>query len=352
MSRALLPWLGVALLTALAVEGSARLALSSDAFLRQVDGATPTGRRLASQHRARKALAQDREALSRVGAGRLRFDPDLGWVPRPGEHAPQGRRTVIGPDGLRHTGPPRRGAPLLLVGDSFTFGDEVADDETWAWHLADDLDRPVLNGGVLSYGLGQTVLRAEALLDEHAPAQLVVGVTSVMLVRTDLSWDAWRKPRFTLQDGSLVPPDTPLPAPEALLAPPPSAALALARVWTETLTGDLTDLQPVRPLLDALVARLVAQADVPVLWVYLPVAEELTRPPRAPAMDGQAWLAQRCATDGLACLDPTERLRQAHAEGIPLVRGAHWSPEAHRLLAEAVATHLASRQAGGPEAPP
>ena len=62
------------------------------------------------------------------------------------------------------------GSVILAVGDSFTFGDEVKDDETWPAHLQQLLGRRVLNAGVSGYGFDQIVLRAEK--DRAGPASV------------------------------------------------------------------------------------------------------------------------------------------------------------------------------------
>ena len=63
--------------------------------------------------------------------------------------------------------------PILAVGDSFVFGDQVSDDETWPALLERRLNRRVVNGGVSGYGLLQSVLRAEQLLKQQ-PYSLVI----------------------------------------------------------------------------------------------------------------------------------------------------------------------------------
>src|ERR1041384_48040 len=94
------------------------------------------------------------------------YDPMLGWVPSPGFSTKsfyRNRQLSITPDGLRSNGAPGvqlSGRPILAVGDSFTFGDEVADDETWPAHLEKLLQQRVLNGGVFAYGIDQMVLRS------------------------------------------------------------------------------------------------------------------------------------------------------------------------------------------------
>ena len=118
-------------------------------------------------------------------------DPLLGFVPRSGY---QGRdnlwhtQVTIDGNGIRSNGDQPRppGAAILAVGDSFTFGDQVSDQETWPAHLERRLQRPVWNGGVFGYSFGQTVLRAEQLLERQPFAQLVVSLIPDDLKRCEL----------------------------------------------------------------------------------------------------------------------------------------------------------------------
>jgi hypothetical protein len=66
------------------------------------------------------------------------------------------------------------GPELLLVGDSFTAGVGVNDAETFAWRLAEGLDRPVRNHGVGGFGPVQAVLKFEAIADAYPDVAVVV----------------------------------------------------------------------------------------------------------------------------------------------------------------------------------
>jgi len=87
-------------------------------------------------------------------------DDVLGWAPEPGRlgrtAAAYGGRAdyTIDMDGLRSNGQTRpTGEAILATGDSFTFGQEVNDSESWPAELERLLARPVLNWGVAGYGL-------------------------------------------------------------------------------------------------------------------------------------------------------------------------------------------------------
>ena len=75
-------------------------------------------------------------------------DPDLGWTPRPGYRGDDNVwKTIVSidDDGLRNNGQPRpKGKPIVVVGDSFAFGDEVSDNQTLPAALERATGRPVL----------------------------------------------------------------------------------------------------------------------------------------------------------------------------------------------------------------
>lgn len=94
----------------------------------------------------------------------VRFDAELGWVVRPSWTAPDGsvRTSSIGTRGAREyaEAPPPGATRVVAFGDSYTWCDEVADDETWEHAIErDHPDWEVLNLGVGGYGTDQALLR-------------------------------------------------------------------------------------------------------------------------------------------------------------------------------------------------
>jgi hypothetical protein len=116
--------------------------------------------------------------------------PVLGYVPRAGFASRDnhwGTLVSIDADGMRRNGdgpPPPGDRVIAVVGDSFTFGDEVDDRDSWPAQLERELQRPVKNGGVFGYSLTQAVLRAEAMLERFPVDTLVVSFIPDDLVRS------------------------------------------------------------------------------------------------------------------------------------------------------------------------
>lgn len=160
-------------------------------------------------------------------AAALRHDPQLGWTaPLEGRTDPlrtfDGNGARTGPEPLadeRSEGLRR----IICLGDSFTFGAEVADDEAWSYLL--DMEREDLelaNLGVGGHGLGQTLLRWRRDGVRLAPDEVWLGwlpsaaqrvVTVYRPAQNHRAAQVLPKPRFRLGPGGeleLVP----NPAPE------------------------------------------------------------------------------------------------------------------------------------------
>jgi len=149
-----------------------------------------------------------------------RYDPYLGYVPTPGavSYNPvwQTRARIdwkgLRSNGVEGAGP--RGVPVLAVGDSFTYGDEVDDRDTWPAALERLLDRPVRNGGVFGYGFDQIVLRSEVLLDTVPADWLIVSLIADDVDRCEYSYRYGWKPYFDVVEEELVRRNAPVPRPD------------------------------------------------------------------------------------------------------------------------------------------
>jgi hypothetical protein len=336
-------------LFAVAIEGLGQLALSRDDVAARIEASGRVGRRFGSMRRAHMVRSAGHGALHGVAAGTLAEDPDLGWVARPGAHdSPWGVQTVDA-EGRRVTAPvgwrPARPGRVALLGDSFTFGDEVTDAETWAWLVREDLGVVVDDHGVLGHGLDQTVLRLERdVLAEDPPDVVVVGITAVMEYRTGLDWDAWAKPRFALEGTRLVEVGTPVPTADDLLAWHTRLATPwVARLWWERLADTPPSWRSLAELNDALRDRMVADvaaAGAQLLVVWMAADGDLAQSHGGRAV--QEW-RRWCEARAVACVDTTPSLTAAQRAGLPMFRVAHWTPEANAVAARVIGPEVAAR---------
>lgn len=175
-----------------------------------------------------------------------RIDPDLGWSPLPdldrfrvrevgleGEvildyHVSTNSRGLRGRREYAAPRPPG-GRRIVALGDSFTWGQSVEEEETFPARLeARGVEVP--NLGVIGYGPGQMLLR---LRRDGLP--LEPDVVMLCLISDDVRRDVepWNvngcaRPCFSLVDGALAPPRYPLPPrlPGGTVIPNPHHGLA------------------------------------------------------------------------------------------------------------------------------
>ena len=169
-------------------------------------------------------VLQERIGTKAAGASRLVYDSRLGFAARPGFSAgdltydQRGFRVTPAPASQMLAEP-----PILVVGDSYAHGDEVADGETWAALLQPLVRRRVVNGAFSGYGFDQIVLRAETGAADLKPAAIILSFIADDLRRSEMKrvWGA-EKPYFELVNGAAVlrnVPVPPSPAPRATLTP-------------------------------------------------------------------------------------------------------------------------------------
>lgn len=141
--------------------------------------------------------------------------PTRGWAPIPGLRARRGDITyTTNGDGLRSlhelTDIPDR-YQVIVLGDSFTFGDDIDDSETWP-HLLAQQDRRlnVLNLAGTGYGIDQMYITLRESIAKYQPRLVIAPFISEDLQRSLLTFRDFKKPRFVLRNDELVLTNTPI----------------------------------------------------------------------------------------------------------------------------------------------
>ena len=336
------------------LELASRAALSRKAFFRRVAGIDEASSRLRwARRQGQRPLVQPFDV----------HHPVRGWTLRPGlDEVPafDGKTlssTVQGYRG-RHEVPAGRSHGRLRIaalGDSFTFGEDVGDGETWVHQLG--VLRPALepvNLGVHAYGHDQMLLALREEGPRLRPDLVLVGFVHIDLERNRTSFLDYAKPRFDLVDGRLILRNVPVPTPEELRA---------REVWRSRFLDLLSILHARfrdraglearardamgRALLEAIRGEAREIGSRPV-FAYLPILDEIGSPDASP---GERFFEATCRDSGLDCVNLRPGFFARVQAGQRLRRRGHWGPNEHRAAAEDL-LGLLDERGFIPEAPP
>ncbi|WNJ97516.1 hypothetical protein RND59_20170 [Vibrio ruber] len=124
-----------------------------------------------------------RELPKDVQINFLQTNNQLGYIPAPGfnqiihfRHWPQVKVSIDGNGYRNNNNDVIDTNSILAVGDSFTFGDQVSDHDTWPSCLERSLNQGVTNAGVSGYGAAQAVKRAEIILKSNHYDTVILSV--------------------------------------------------------------------------------------------------------------------------------------------------------------------------------
>ena len=109
---------------------------------------------------------------------------------------------------------------IMSIGDSFTYGNEVEDDETFSHFLEERIpNTEVLNMGTGGFGIGQTWLKYFHHGKNYHPDLVVLGIHPYMWDRTNVAFTAFSKPKHVLNadDSGLALENSPVTDPKKSL---------------------------------------------------------------------------------------------------------------------------------------
>ncbi len=311
------------------------------------------------------------------------FDAELGWIQSPEERATPTRRDR---------------AVASCFGDSFTWGDEVKNHETWAFYLSESLRANVLNFGVNAYGTDQALLRYRQCAPRRPTPVVLLGLVSADMPRClsvyrrfyfPRTYVLVTKPRFVLDgDGALTLKPNPIrrredvvrltdpdfirqlggmdrwyrPAGAPVFAFPFSRLLVHRGVWAalaRARAGIVPDEINAAPgnttiwedpeacrlffsIVDAFVSEARARGQIPLI-VLFPTKQEMADAAAHGTPVAIAKIEGHCRARQYEYLDEFQSLRELVDGGVPLqrlFRNAHLSPEGNRRVASDILRHL------------
>jgi hypothetical protein len=325
------------------LEGASRILLRNDAFFRRLYTNDDTFWRMWWVRRHSESLSNPIYFTFDV------YDPSRGWALAPNLRSAcdpivsrdktvnsnaRGLRGVTDFSYARSAGRKR----VVVLGDSFTFGEGVSDDETFCAHLARALpDTDIINMGVHGYGYGQMCITLEQEGVKYRPDVVLIGFVYDDMNRTVLSFRDFAKPRFTLEGERLVLTHTPVPPPPDVLARWHSSLLDLGHIFCDRLHAR-EQVEEGRDLTFALIRRMAETArgigGRPIL-AYLPVGGELADRSEGPSPQ-ERLILDFARSIGLPVILLRPAFIEAEKNGVRINPEGHYGPTRHRVAAEGI----------------
>jgi hypothetical protein len=316
-------------------------------------------------------------------------DKELGWTIGPsvtvGDYSSNSQGIRTNPNRNYDIGIPPSITRLIVVGDSFTHGDESSLENTWTSQLERiDSRFEVLNFGVPGYGTDQAFLRWRRDAQQFKSSYVVLGIwpenicRNLNVIRYFLvpSGGYSPKPRFRLDQGKLTLINSPVPEREELISilrNPDAAELLKDEYWfrkNETTFPFYYHSQLVRMIASITNAytrrvernRIYAGQDLDGIEITVAIATQFAYEVRATgaiplvlvlpmkellvtySAENQLPLSQSLRNAGLNVIDPTHVFaRKVVEDGEGKYFAEHLTPAGNRLLAEEVFKYLSSR---------
>ena len=282
------------------------------------------------------------------------YHEQLGWVAKPNleRHPNDGDDTTLSTNSTRlrmtydvpyeNTAGDQR---ILILGDSFTFGENVNDDENYPYLLDQHLaDSTVINAGVHGYGHDQMLIYFQEEGVKYSPDIVIVGFLSTDVSRNVLKFRDFAKPKFELDEGELVLTNTPVPQPHEVLADSyyRSRTMDVGRIFYDIFrqrTGRLQaqEAEITAAILDEIVATTQEIGATPVL-VYMPWGEEISED--LELVEWEAFMLDYCEQNPeVYCTTLRPEFADGLASGATFHEG-HWKLLGHQTVADGVYNFL------------
>lgn len=281
------------------------------------------------------------------------YDPSKGWATKPNIRNMavfDNKSLNTDPDGFRVTRESPSGRKIkeriLVLGDSFTFGEEVSDQETYPYYLQrmfPDLD--IINAGVHGYGHDQMLILLREIGIKFKPDIVILGYVPWDAKRNVLSFRDFAKPSFVPDKDGLILTNTPVPRPEDILRwewarPRLIDIYAIFKHRIKVASGryDREVELVTTALLSEMIRTIEALHAVP-LFVYLPSPERFHD--QAAITPAEAYLFNICqAHQNARCISTRPYFAAKIAKGVLFREEGHYDPAGNLTVAEAIGDHL------------
>lgn len=230
---------------------------------------------------------------------------------------------------------------MVAIGDSYTFGECVADSETFPAKLEILLgNTEVINLAVHGYGQDQQLLKLKNEGVKYQPDYILLGFFNDDINRNKVAFRDYAKPYFSLSGDSLTLNGVPVPDPQKIMSPFPLKSIRLLRCKWAEMTEDFDD-----PLNYEISSRILSSMveisqgqKARFILAYIPTEGEcisgISRP--------HSLFTLLSAKSGVITVNPTQRINRyltGRANQHQYFE-CHFTADIYNIIAEEIATAI------------
>ena len=241
---------------------------------------------------------------------------------------------------------------ILVLGDSFTFGDEVSDNETYSYYLQEMMPQSeVINLGMHGYGHDQmlTLFKEEGI--KYKPDIVILGFLPMDMSRNLLNFRDYAKPKFVLDNNKLRLTANHVPSPEETMQwdwarPRLFDIFSIVRHKLNIMSGSHT--RKANNITTAILTEIIELTDsidaIP-MFAYLPDVYANEIKDVTTFTSGENYLFGMCQTnDKVRCFSTRSSFAEKLAKGVTFKKFGHWGPAGHLAIAEAIKHYLVNNE--------
>jgi len=327
-------------------EGATRLFFSSEIILERIKGEDDATRRLIwiKQHQGR---AGNRYTFDRYDALRgWALKPDIRNMIMPGGSILNSNS--MGTRGVTEYryGKPHNKTRILILGDSFVFGEEVSDHETFPYYLQHILPHSeVINFGVHGYGHDQMLIGLKEEGAKYAPDIVILGFVHGDMRRNLLKFRDYAKPKYEPARNKLILTNVPVPSPESFLRRESYRSKfydLLTILYSRMLLHSAAENEKMEEIttaiLDEMIKTIKNIGAVPV-FAYLPYNEELENAGEQ-ITDKEKYFFDLCSRENIGCVSLRPYFAENAKKGVVFRKTGHWDAKGNQIAAEGLKKYL------------
>ena len=280
------------------------------------------------------------------------FDSLLGWVPKKSSQIQSWSDNLVTFSEAGYRGSqvyqipkPADKLRIVVLGDSFTFGEEVEDFETYPAYLEQLIpNSEVINFGVHGYGLDQMLLRLQQVGLSYQPDIVIFAFINDDLNRALLSFRDYQKPKFQLISNKLVITNYPLLEPnlfrkKTLFRSNFLTALNLLRERIDYKVYPQSQIEDLAMAIWQEAEALTQSQNAKFVMLFLPTGDEMVNQ-QTRQVYTEDVMAKYCPNRQIKCLSARKYTTQAAGQGTIFNLKRHYEPQTHQIIAKGLATDL------------